>query len=354
MSKQYMCYEEIVKQREALEECVSAVLTQKEALIKFFSDHQPDQIFMIGCTSPYYAAESASSYWQSALGISTRAVTSSEFLQFPQNYFLPSTKSPALIVLSRSGKTTETVWALEEFEKKFPGRSIYIGCSAKNTLTEIAKISVRIPSGYEESLPQTRSFSSMYLATLFICSLLSQQNEIAELLIESPNEIERIITTYESITCEATKGNHQKVIVLGSGPLYGIAREASLKFTEMSITDSIPFPFMESRHGPRSIIDKNTLTIGLMSTVGNKYEARVIKEYTQDLHTTSVALTPYLNMHPISSNFCIPVNLKWPDSIIGLAYLPIFQLLSYYLSIHKGINPDISRNTTSFIIIDRL
>ncbi len=102
MQQQYMCYNEILKQRVSLEESLSAVLAQKEALINFFSLYQPDQIFMIGCTSPYYAADSASAYWQSALGISTRAVTSSEFLQFPQNYFLPSSKSPVSISSGRS------------------------------------------------------------------------------------------------------------------------------------------------------------------------------------------------------------------------------------------------------------
>lgn len=51
---------------------------------------------------------------------------------------------------------------------------------------------------------------------------------------------------------------------LGSGCRYGLACEASLELKEISLAISEPFHSMEFRHGPLSIVDANTLVIGLM------------------------------------------------------------------------------------------
>ncbi len=55
---------------------------------------------------------------------------------------------PLLLSASRSGERTETVKAVEAFAQRFPGRTVLIGCKPGSTLDRIADISIMIPEGY--------------------------------------------------------------------------------------------------------------------------------------------------------------------------------------------------------------
>jgi glucosamine--fructose-6-phosphate aminotransferase (isomerizing) len=354
MAPAYKCYQEIWSQQEAWQEAVDAVLSQKEALKQWFMQSKPDQIIFVGCTTPYFVSDSASIYWQTALNIPARAVPSSELLLFPKAYYLEGVKNPLMILVSRSGKTTETIWAAEEFERKFPGRMLFIGCRPESRLGEMAHLRIGLPNSYEDTVPQTRSATSMYLALQLICSLLAGDEQISKLLKSAPRLVNNILNASEPIAEKiARRASYHNSFWLGSGPLYGIAREANLKLTEMSITDAFSYPFLESRHGPRSLIDPQTLVVGMFSRAGSAYETKVIQEYTHNLHAVSVAITPNGHFDPEACTYHIPVHADWPDEIIGLAYLPVTHLIAYYWAIAKGVNPDLSRNTTAFVEIAR-
>jgi len=45
----------------------------------------------------------------------------------------------------------------------------------------------------------------------------------------------------------------------------------------------------------------------------------------------------------------IPLGDRIPEHALGLLYLPLLQLLAYHRALHKGVNPDESRNLTSYI-----
>jgi len=352
MKQPYNCYYEIINQKEAWQEAVDVIVSNATRIDAFFKTNPHNQIIFTGCTSPYYAGESASAAWQSILGIQTRAVPCSELFLFPDSYY-PKGGDPILIILSRSGKTTEALWATGEFEKRYPGRSLLIGCSENTPLNELVSMSLILPKGFDTSLPQTRSFSSMYLATQLAGMQLGQQQENIGILKSAPKLFDGIIQrTEEQIAKIIQAGDFNRIIYLGSGPLNGIAREATLKIMEMSFSNVFCFPFLESRHGPRSLIDEKTLVIGLLSHSGLKHEARVLHEYTQDFGATSLAIVPNQNWGTDNATHVISTLQDWPDEILGLSYLPVIQLIGYYRALKLGANPDKSKNTTAFIEID--
>ena len=116
MSRPYKCYFEITEQAQAWQECAHVIADQAGSIRSFFDTMQPGEIIFTGCTSPYYIGKSAATYWQSALGIPARAVTSSELIQFPSSFYSSALGQPVLVAISRSGKTSETLWALDAFE----------------------------------------------------------------------------------------------------------------------------------------------------------------------------------------------------------------------------------------------
>jgi len=355
MSHPYHCYTEITRQAEAWQEGVDAVLAQSAAIRSFFDEMQAGEIIFAGCTSPYYVGISAAAYWQSALGIHTKAVTCSELIQFPASFISTRQGKPVLVIISRSGKTTESLLAVDQFEKRFPGRTLYIGCAPESQLAQTARLSILFPKGYEETLAQTRSFSTMFLTVQMIGALLSGQEETLKILKAAPAVVERIVRGTEPSIANINQGlSFQNIFYLGSGPFYGAARDAALKMMEMSISEVLCFPFLESRHGPKSLIDENSLVIGLFSQAGRGYEAQLMDEYTIKHRATTVALIPDATCDPGRVSYRLPVGCLWPDSIQALAYLPVVQLMAYYRALAKGVNPDLSRNLTQFIEIARI
>ena len=68
-----------------------------------------------------------------------------------------------LVAISRSGTTTETVKAVEKFKKEKRGDVVVIS-NYDEVLSRLADVNIVIDKGQEESVAQTRSFASMYVA----------------------------------------------------------------------------------------------------------------------------------------------------------------------------------------------
>ena len=74
--------------------------------------HDATELLFIGCGSSYYIALAAAASWKMITGRRARAIAASELLLFP-NLVLPDSSGVAAVVISRSGRTSETVRAAE-------------------------------------------------------------------------------------------------------------------------------------------------------------------------------------------------------------------------------------------------
>ena len=349
------CISEIRTQEMAWEEALQVARAKKEEVNAFFDAARPSELIFAGCTSPYHAGLVAADFWKAQTGLGARAVTSSELIMFPELYYPKSGGSPVLIALSRSGKTTETIWAAQEFERRYPGRMILIGCSNPDgPLAQMAALKLFLPESNEQTIPQTRSLGSMLICTLMMAAFRSGDQRALECLLEAPEKSSVILSQAEPIVQKLfEKRSYQNIFILGSGYLGGIAREIGLKCMEMSTSDAFSYPFLETRHGPRSLIDENSLVIGLYSHAGRRYEADLMSELTERHGATTLAVTPQADWETGQVSAAVRVNCDWPDGLIGLAYLPVGQLAAYYCAISKGQNPDFARFHAMYVEIKR-
>jgi glucosamine--fructose-6-phosphate aminotransferase (isomerizing) len=349
------CYKEIITQELAWQEAVDETLRQKQQIFEFFQNLKPFNVVFAGCTSPYYGGLISSSFWQSELKLQAKAAPSSELILFPDRYYDASISKPVLIALSRSGKTTETIWAMEKFEKQFPGRSVLIGCAnPEGPLAKLSSLKTFLIKSDEETIPQTRSLSAMMLSSMLMGAIVAKNELAIKMLSESPSIVKGIIEKADKKTEVLFENKtYRNIFILGSGPLYGLTNEIALKCMEMSNMDTFGYQFLESRHGPRSLIDENTLVVGFYSHGGKKYEAQVMRELTEKHGATTLAVVPEegWDTGPVSST--IAVNSSWPDTMLALPYLPVGQLVAYYCAMSKDLNPDVARNHTAYVEIER-
>lgn len=305
------------------------------------------RIFVTGCGSTYYLARSTASFLSLYTPYPVKALPASEAWLLDGSLPSPGT---LLLAVSRSGTTTETLRAVEKFRSTGEGSVVVITCYPDSPLAAMGDFVLSAEAAQELSVVQTRSFTSMYLlASAFAYTLGNQAGLLAE-MDRLPGLLEDLILDYGDWPLEwADLQRYQKLFFLGSGPNYGLACEAMLKVKEMSLSWAEAYHTLEFRHGPMSLVDENTLVVGLISESMRRHEIEVLADL-QKLgssvvlcdagQTEGIGWVPEYHVHAHSR-----VN-EWQ---LGLLVLPLMHRLGYHRAFIKNLNPDIPTNLRAVI-----
>jgi glutamine---fructose-6-phosphate transaminase (isomerizing) len=306
-----------------------------------------DQVIFIGCGSTFYLSRWAARTCEARTGLVSRAIPSSDLLLFPQAW-LQKSKKTLFVAISRSAETTETIKALEMVRAGNYGEMVVVTCYRDRALAQLTPYVVDVPDAQEESVAQTRSFSNMMLAVMWL-----SDKKVPEGLPEAISTTgEKIITGNANLAQQiGLDETISKFFFLGSGPNYGLANEAMLKMKEMSLSYSEAYHFLEFRHGPMSMVDQNSIVIGLISDLMGNYEYSLL----QEMKSRGARI---LGLYPGD----VSPSLDWMDYTISLGntvadgwraplYLPVLQLIAFERAIHKGLDPDSPKNLTSVVVL---
>ncbi len=333
----YHTYNEIKSQTDAWKQALDVASN-----MSFPKAGDYDQVIFTGCGSTYYLSLSAAGLYQELTGRTAHAVPGGELLLNPQTVARDNI-SHLLVAISRSGTTTETVKAVEKFKAEKRGDVMAIS-NYDEALSKLADVNIVIPKGQEESVAQTRSFASMYVAATVMCAKMAGRGELVEAMGKLPEIGNWLIGNYESYARSIGENlEFDRFYFLGSGIRYGLACEVNLKMKEMTLTHSEPFHFLEFRHGPMSMVGKSTVVCGLLSTVNRQHEAKVLSEMKMLGGTVA-------GLGESEADVCFESNI--PEEVRGVLYLPVLQLMAFYRSLAKGLNPDRPNNLTAVVKLD--
>jgi len=331
---------EILSQPEAWSAALDVLQRQRSDLIGLWQRGNYDHVIFTGCGSPYYLALAAAALFQELSGQSTRALPASELWLSPRSSYARNGKT-LLVAVSRSGETTELLRACEAFKQTGRGDLVTICCYPDRPLTSLGVLNIVLPSGQEESIAQTRAFSTLYLATVVLSAWWSNQPAIVDELARVPEAGRKLIENYQGLAKSiGTAADLDRFYFLGSGPRYGLACELSLKMKEMSLSHSEPFHFMEFRHGPMSMATDTTAIIGLVSESNSAHEMKVLNEMQK-----RGARIVSIGGAEVAAAFQSSVS----EAARGVLYLPIGQLIAFERSLFNGLNPDRPENLTAVV-----
>ena len=341
-------YREIVSQAEAWDQAWRVVVDQSAALLDLWAQGSFGQVIFTGCGSTYYLALAAAALFQELTGCPARGVPAGELVMYPSSAYARG-KAALLVAVSRSGATTETLRAVQAFRQK-PGRAVVVITNyPERPLAQMGTLTLAVPAGQEESIAQTRSFASMYVAAVALSAVLAGRDDLLS-SIQSLPERGAALLRYESLV--GSLGIDlalDRFYFLGSGPRYGLACEVNLKMKEMSLTHSEPFHFLEFRHGPKSMAGPTALVVGLLSELNRAYEGAVLNEMAQ-LGARTLVLGERGNGTGVQVD--IDLDSRMPEEVRNVLYLPVLQLLSCYRSCAKGLNPDRPNNLDAVVKLD--
>jgi glucosamine--fructose-6-phosphate aminotransferase (isomerizing) len=332
---------EILTQSEAWAESLEVVEKASKELKTLFARPYQEVIFT-GCGSTYYLSLAAAALFQKTCRLTARASTGGELLFNPETVELPKENGETLLVaISRSGSTTETVRAVEKFKHEKRGPVLVITNYADQPLGALGDLTLLIPKGQEESVAQTRSFASMYLAATAATMLAAGQTKKLEAMQHLPAIGDKLIAQYNALAEEMGSNlDYDRFYFLGNAGRYGLACEVNLKMKEMTLTHSEPFHFMDFRHGPMSMVTKKTVVVGLLSEKNRVQEQMVLDEMAV-LGAEVISLG--------EKDARVVFNSGLDEEITGVLNLPILQLMGCKRSLAKGLNPDRPNNLSAVV-----
>lgn len=329
---------EILSQPEAWASALEVLRDQATALLNFFLAGHFDSLYFTGCGSTYYLALAAAAVMQDLTGLPARGLPASELWLYPRSAY--SARHALLMAISRSGETTETLRASEAFRAQ-GGDVLTLSCYPGRDLTHLGHYNLILPSGQEDSIAQTRAFTTLYLATLALAALWSDRADLFDALAGLATVCPALITGNQALVQSMGRDlTIERFYFLGSGPRYGLACELSLKMKEMTLSHSEPFHFMEFRHGPKSMITPHTLVVGLVSESNREHEFNVVN----DLHAMGARI---LTLGEADCD--VSFHSQLPELLRGPLYLPVLQLLAFERSLTKGLNPDRPHNLEAVV-----
>lgn len=329
---------EILSQPEAWSAGLEVLRTERQAIQSLWDGHF-DQVVFTGCGSTYYLALAAACLTQELTGCTCRAFPASELWLHPRSSYGPG--KTLLVAVSRSGETTETLQTCQAFLSEQRGDLLTLSCYGDMPLAKMGALNLVFPSGQEQSVAQTRAFSTLYFCTVALACLWAGRLDLFDALGRLPEAGRHILHDHASLASRlGWDPTLERFYWLGSGPRYGLACELSLKMKEMSLTHSEPFHFMEFRHGPKSMITPSSLVVSLRSSVNSSAEAAVM----EDVKTLGGRI---LDMAEDGRDVCLASGLD--EAIRNVLYLPVGQLIAFERSLSKGLNPDRPNNLDAVV-----
>jgi fructoselysine-6-P-deglycase FrlB-like protein len=198
------------------------------------------RIAVLGCGTSWFMAQSVAVLREAAGLGETDAFTPTEMP--------PGRRYDALVVISRSGTTTEIVHALRAAPPGTP--TIAVSAVPGSPVVQAAGSSIFLQAADEQSVVQTR-FATTALA-LFRAAF-------GEDLRPAIADAERALA--EPLPLDPVAFEH--FVFLGSGWTVGLANEAALKLREACQAWTEAYPAMEYRHGPISVAEPHSVVWAL-------------------------------------------------------------------------------------------
>lgn len=333
-------YHEIFSQPEAWTAALKLFRNQADSLRDFLGAGRYESIFFTGCGSSYYLALASAAFWQDIAGVSARGLPASEIWLSPGAAGITQGRA-LLVALSRSGETTETLRACETFRARQAGDVLALSCYPDRTLGKLSDYSLVFPAAQEQSIAQTRAFTTLYVAATASAAVWAGRDDLLAEFNELPIVARRLLGTYADLA--HTLGNDtslERFYFLGSGVRYGLACELSLKMKEMSLSHSEPFHFLEFRHGPQAMVTPATLIVGLVSESNRAAEMAVLDDMR--VHGAQIVT---LGERETSIAFASGISEPARNAL----YLPIGQLLAFERALSRDFNPDQPKHLDMFI-----
>jgi glucosamine--fructose-6-phosphate aminotransferase (isomerizing) len=324
--------EKILQKREGIERAADAIA-------------EKERITFVGIGTSLHAARVAESWMREFSGgrLWAHYEQSFELVHHP----IAFTSKDAVVMITHTGTTTASVQASRMARA---AGALTVAITGEMSGEGVRGADFQIETCEQEvAFAYTKSYTTA-LAALAI--LIARVVERRKLLADGYSHKE--LTQVPRLMREALKLEPQvrelakrmaplaRIEIFGTGVGWATASEAALKIKEACYIAAEGFETEEILHGPFSETDTRATLIGLLTGRETDVRARQILRAAGELKMLRAAIASPSANHDISAEhiLVVPEVAEWLTAFVHLVPL---QLLTYFLALERGLNPDTGR-----------
>jgi len=267
----------------------------------------------------------------------------------------------AIIAISQSGETADTLAAMEEGRKK--------GATTWSIVNAIGSQAMRVADGFismqtgpEICVASTKAFTAPLVDLYMLAVLLADMRgtlsveerkhlvedlrlvpELAGRCLDRENEVEQV--------AELLKESRD-MLYLGRGINMPIAYEGALKLKEISYIHAEAYPAGEMKHGPIALIDKDmpVLAIATRDPWYEKMISQIEQAKARGGVVIAVATEGDERVRELVDRVLWVPECPWMLSPV-ITSIPL-QILSYQIATMRGLDVDQPRNLAKSVTVE--
>lgn len=320
-----------------------------------------DNIIILGCGTSFYAGLYGMYYLKKICKFNSVQVF--DGAEFNENDICKMGKT-ALILISQSGETKDLHRCIE-IAKQNNLVTIGVINVVDSLIAREVDCGIYCNAGVEVGVASTKSFTSQVVCLSLISIWFAQIHNINEnkrvkmisdlhnLSNDFKNTIDDVLEQVKIVAHTFKTTCVKNMFLLGKGSDEYVAREGSLKIKEISYVHAEGYSASSLKHGPFALLDENVPVIILnLETNHTSKIMNCLQEVSSRSSPIVLITNQGINSCLDSLSNVVTINVRENTSYSSLLGAIPLQLIAYYLSIEKGINPDKPKNLAKVVTVE--
>lgn len=263
---------------------------------------------------------------------------------------IPKNGETGVILVSQSGETKDLHRCIQ-IAKDYKIITIGVVNVKDSLIARETDCGVYLNAGREVAVASSKSFTNQCIVLVLIAIWFSQNRETCiDSRIQMINDLHNISFQMQKIIDNKGLLNDiihymtpaQSIFLLGKGKEEAIAKEGALKLKEIAYIHAEGYSSSALKHGPFALIEDG-LPIIILDT-DNEHRDKNINAY-QEIKARNAYV---VRISDVEGELKIERN-KTFACLLANVYI---QLLSYYIAIEKGHNPDYPKNLAKVVTVE--
>jgi len=305
-----------------------------------------ENIILIGAGTSYHAGMMGEVYIKNETKLNAYCINSSEF----QLTDIPKYGNTCFLFISQSGETKDLYDIIVKLKKMNKGyRFMSVTNSYNSLIPRNCEFNLYLNLTKEMSVGSTKTFTCSVLMMKIIVNHILRTDKKDILHLSSDVE-KTILSNQETVKELLDFVNNKNMVFLSSSKSnIPIVKEVNLKFQELCYVYSLCSGAKNLKHGPLALISYNTPVFFFAPTKEDYENIKSVAYEVKSRGGFNILISNNLDYDENIFNKLLYVqnNKEFPN----LMTLYPLQLFVYYLSIHKGINPDFPRNLAKCVTV---
>ncbi|TQV78867.1 glutamine--fructose-6-phosphate transaminase (isomerizing) [Exilibacterium tricleocarpae] len=339
---EHFMLKEILEQWHTIEQAAQLCDSQLSTLVDKI--HHTKALYLTGAGAAYFVAEHIAHMIRRATGIRAQAIPAYDY-----TCYLPLMQpGEVLLAISQSGETADTLRFIQQAKNLGVNIASVVNMPGA-TLTQVSDFAFNSHCGPEACVLSTKSGTAQLSFGYLLSEALAGRTPAAKLAIgQLAQSLHAYLSagTLGTIAALAEKISGEHIFLLGESKYTAPAKIGALNIKEASYIHAESFVAGELKHGVIALIEPGTPVIFFMDAGNRDYLSGVVAEVkARGGFTIGIAHQPESFF---DHTLVIPPLAETAGIIASI--IPC-QLLAYYLSVQRGLNPDQPRNLAKSVTV---